>query len=620
MKRFEEVLQDEPIRNEIRERVEAGENLPRAHVLNVSAPQIAAVVARDPATNRDNAVEAVIIPFGRPVLLVRNNRFALPDSDELKKRLLPAKKRIEKALPSVGRLEFVHHPTRSWDGSGWMIAERTIVTNRHIAERFATRSDNKITFNKNHLGQVIGARIDFREEYLGRGENQEPFEVGVEQVLFMERHDQAMPDVAFLKLSAEGSLPSPIPIGSQSEANMDIVVIGYPAEDSRGFDSREEAKRIFGDIYDVKRVAPGKVLVSNKEEWYFTHDASTLGGNSGSAVIDIDTGNAIGLHFLGYLHRENYAVKGKALLDELSKLRVQVAVPIAPSPVPPVTGFEGVEEGKPEDYENREGYNPSFLGAGKGVPLPDLKGHTKTDALKLTSGGGHELAYTHFSVVMSKSRKLCLFSAANIDGETSKKTKRTGWRLDPRIPKVAQTYQGVYGNEPKFARGHMTRREDPVWGTKKVADAGNSDSMHLTNAVPQMQPFNAGIWLGLEDYALQHARQDDMKISVFTGPILRKDDPERYGVKVPIEFWKVIAFVHDVTKKLCATGYIMSQEDYLSAEEFVFGQHATSQVPIASIEVKTGLGFGKLPDIDPLKGIPEGVAEELTDWAQIRFV
>ena len=41
--------------------------------------------------------------------------------------------------------------------------------------------------------------------------------------------------------------------------------------------------------------------------------------------------------------------------------------------------------------------------------------------------------------------------------------------------------------------------------------------MHVTNATTQMQAFNAPIWLGLEDYALEHARQNAMQISVFTG-------------------------------------------------------------------------------------------------------
>ena len=69
--------------------------------------------------------------------------------------------------------------------------------------------------------------------------------------------------------------------------------------------------------------------------------------------------------------------------------------------------------------------------------------------------------------------------------------------------------------------------------------------MHVTNTTPQMQAFNAPIWLALEDYALQHAREDEMKISVFTGPYFADSDPEMYGVRIPLAFWKVIAFIHD---------------------------------------------------------------------------
>ena len=104
----------------------------------------------------------------------------------------------------------------------------------------------------------------------------------------------------------------------------------------------------------------------------------------------------------------------------------------------------------------------------------------------------------------------------------------------------------------------MTRREDPGWGSPTTAKRGNDDSMHVTNTTPQMQAFNAPIWLALEDYALQHAREDEMKISVFTGPYFTDNDPEMYGVWIPVAFWKVIAFIHDRTGKLCATGYEMN--------------------------------------------------------------
>jgi len=141
-----------------------------------------------------------------------------------------------------------------------------------------------------------------------------------------------------------------------------------------------------------------------------------------------------------------------------------------------------------------------------------------------------------------------------------------------------------------------------------------------------MQAFNSPIWLELEEYALQHARQDRQKISVFTGPYFTRNDPTMFGVRIPLKFWKVIAFVHDDTGELCATGYEMSQEDNLQETEFVFGQftsshlnHAT-QVAIANIEARAGISFGGLADVDPLaQEGPELVSGPLTRLEQIRF-
>jgi endonuclease G len=50
---------------------------------------------------------------------------------------------------------------------------------------------------------------------------------------------------------------------------------------------------------------------------------------------------------------------------------------------------------------------------------------------------------------------------------------------------------------------------------------------------------------------------------------------------------------------MSATGYILSQTDYLGDLEFVFGEFKTYQVPINRIEQKTKLSFG-LTDYDPL--------------------
>jgi endonuclease G len=215
---------------------------------------------------------------------------------------------------------------------------------------------------------------------------------------------------------------------------------------------------------------------------------------------------------------------------------------------------------------------------------------------------------------------MCFYSAVNVNGNLSRKVTRGPWKIDPRIPREGQIMKECYGSAPKFSRGHMTRREDPNWGNEVEASLGNADSMHVTNTVPQMQPFNAGIWLGLEDYALQNSRGDHMSISVFTGPFFSKNDPIMYGVKIPISFWKIIVFIHDDTGKLSATGYTMSQRSYLQREEFVFGQHETSQTPINAIEQKAGLDFAMLSSLDPLRHTNESLSAELTDFKQILFV
>jgi endonuclease G len=90
-------------------------------------------------------------------------------------------------------------------------------------------------------------------------------------------------------------------------------------------------------------------------------------------------------------------------------------------------------------------------------------------------------------------------------------------------------------------------------------------------------------------------------------------------VRIPRAFWKVIAFVHDDTGELCATGYTMSQDAFLREEEFVFGQHSTAQASIASIEARAGVDFGPLAALDPFGTVTEALESPLRDFSQIVF-
>jgi endonuclease G len=273
----------------------------------------------------------------------------------------------------------------------------------------------------------------------------------------------------------------------------------------------------------------------------------------------------------------------------------------------------------PRDYDDREGFNPDFLGVG--VPLPALSQAQTNDAVERTHGTGIHLHYWNFTTVQSRSRRLPFFSAANVDGKLRRKFDRSDvWRFDPRIPTEFQILKECYGSDADgfFSRGHMTRREDPVWGEN--AAQAEEDTFLATNAVPQMQKHNGKLWLSLEDFVLKNATTDRQKVCVITGPVFGKNDPIIHGVKIPVFLWKIIAFIHDETGELAATAYRSSQAEFLpdtGEGAFVWGQFKRLQVPVSRIARDTGLDFGPLEKADVLSGAPASFAIALESEADI---
>jgi hypothetical protein len=89
-------------------------------------------------------------------------------------------------------------------------------------------------------------------------------------------------------------------------------------------------------------------------------------------------------------------------------------------------------------FHGRTGYQIDFL-TGFVVSFPDTTAIAE-DVLPVPESDGSRLDYEHFSVVMSKSRRLALFTAVDIDGSTSGSVPRGGdpWAFDGRIPEEAQ--------------------------------------------------------------------------------------------------------------------------------------------------------------------------------------
>jgi endonuclease G len=258
--------------------------------------------------------------------------------------------------------------------------------------------------------------------------------------------------------------------------------------------------------------------------------------------------------------------------------------------------LEGNPVSSPTKFDGREGYNPDFLEGWK-IDLPKAIGTKQKDMLKLRGIDDVELKYMHFSIIMSKSRRLPMLTATNINGAESKKIGRADkWYLDGRIDENQQFGNELYLNN-RLDRGHMVRREDPIWGDD--AETANLDTFHYTNSCPQMDVFNQQTWLGLENYILQNARTFNMSVSVFTGPFFGHNDMlyKETGARIPNSYWKIVAFISE-SGTPSATAYKISQEKELSELEFAYGQYKTYQISIQEVMDNTGIDFGELIQYD----------------------
>ncbi len=268
----------------------------------------------------DLGLEAIVNAFARPVLLVQDGTFgrvpdAFEESEEIRARLMNAKAEIEAAIPSVGRINLTNH-RMDWVGTGWLAGPQTIVTNQHVATEFAKATTDGFGFRTARNKKSVKADVDLAQEY-DRGTERL---IKIDEIIWVE--DEESLDVAILHVEdrddAGQALPDPMDLMTAEEltelvANSEawIAVIGYPARSI--WNDPNDQQRIFDGIYGYKRLAPGKVMGLEPGGERLNHDATTLGGNSGSAIVDLTTGKVAGLHFGGSEGVSNEAVQAPAV-------------------------------------------------------------------------------------------------------------------------------------------------------------------------------------------------------------------------------------------------------------------------------------------------------------------
>jgi hypothetical protein len=190
------------------------------------------------------------------------------------------------------------------------------MTNRHVVNDIATQNPSDAT--RWQLNKPLKPQINFKAEY----------EITQSLVFsFVDEEIRTHPksDLGLLRVSKEckslagAALPAPLKLASvppDLDKEQYIYVVGYPATDNEGVIPKEVLDDIFGGVFFVKRLAPGQIDSEFEKLSVFAHDSSTLGGNSGSCVIDLDTEMVVGLHYRGSYLKANYAVSLWKLKDD----------------------------------------------------------------------------------------------------------------------------------------------------------------------------------------------------------------------------------------------------------------------------------------------------------------
>jgi N-acetylmuramoyl-L-alanine amidase len=301
---------------------------------------------------------------------------------------------------------------------------------------------------------------------------------------------------------------------------------------------------------------------------------------------------------------------------------------------------ENVKYNKPKLLETYSDSNDSFIGydsdflQNNSVLLPVL------DQSNEKSGFHEFIHHHHLTIYFNNNRKLPLYCACNFNKEKFiSDVSRGDFDIDPKIDKKNQIGQEFYfsktinhptiNNQNVFDRGHVVSRRYTQWGeSKKIAKRNADETFYFTNIAPQTRELNQQEWELLEAYIIEYNQLNIKKVSIFSGCLLRDNDPiatyidfytnQEMKISIPTIFWKVVFY--EVQGELRKIAFMMSQSASLNEMTFIsFSESITGVDPFVTInkmlkpfivnssliEKHTGLNFSKAMEnykkIEPLE-------------------
>ena len=246
-------------------------------------------------------LEVVVHTDGsRPSYLVRDDRVIQATAAPAAEFLAPlaaAANALPEVLQAIGRVN--RGLLSQHTGTGWLIAPDVILTNRHVAEFLIDEDENGIPRVRD--GAV--PRIDFGHEHVADGSGQASrWRRKLTELLFLgqPKGDPNALDAALFRLGPGDGPAKPVPIArSKPGLGTMIAASGYPGAPDPSDPRAKIISALFTGLWGVKRLAPGFVTGGITGQVF--HDASTLGGNSGSPVLTLAPIRGVALHFGGLL-------------------------------------------------------------------------------------------------------------------------------------------------------------------------------------------------------------------------------------------------------------------------------------------------------------------------------
>ena len=488
-----------------------------------------------------------------------------------------------RAARTVGRVSaFNEYDVPLGSGTGFLVGPDLLLTNRHVLNDAAVARRSHVLFE-----------YEYDED--SRLKPAERFEIAGDLFCASESHD-----FAFVTLAPTGSL------GHTADHYGRVRLI------------RPSGKALKGEPVSIvqhadglpKQIAVRNSRVVGRARQFVYYITDTNPGSSGAPVLN-DQWLPVALHHrsVPHYHRvgeyvANRGIRISAIFEELDRLAAagdadaarvlalleppeppfRPAAAVAVSAISAVAGAaqppseRNVEPWHEVPYDNRQGYDPDFLGPS--VPLPQVIDAADVAAPLLGTAAfpQYELKYQHFSVVMNRRRRLALFTAANVDCSPASRRPdptrrydrdslggltdddRERWFLDPRLAPEHQLPDVFYDRDRQaFDKGHLVRRAAIAWGDSYARlRRANGDSFHVTNCSPQVPHYNRarrdprdGLWGDLEEEVERQARAE--RLCVLAGPVFSAQDRDFAGrdargrgtagdvvVPIPSVYWKLV--------------------------------------------------------------------------------